>query len=557
MAPDQVGRYRIEGPAQPDRGAVRRPASDTLLGREVWLRTLPQCLQSDPHVRGNFLLQLRHLSRLRHPNIASILDVVEEGGNVWQVLTRETGIHLELMARKSAPVDPGWALGLAADLCDGLAYVHAEEVVHGRIEPSCIWLRADDVPVLYGFEPEYPEFFDPVLRVGTVVGNARYVSPEVARREPRDVRSDLWSLGMLLFHLLTGRFPHVARDAVRAMEEVASPRPFEEVSKYRAGIPAPVCALVARLLDKDPARRPPSVQAVRAEIERALHPEASEVPGGRTIRLLDGGPGGLRRFAIQERIGRGGFGVVFRALERGTGRTVAVKILRPDLCEDARITARMRREAEAVRALDHPNVVKAVDLGCDGGATYLVMEFVRGPSLADVLRRDGRIAWTVAARWGRGILEALAHAHPRGVVHRDLKPANVLLRDEETPVLVDFGMSHVIDATRLTQEGEVLGTPNYMAPEQFLGEAADPRSDLYAVGAILYEAMSGDLPFRGETLPALCRAVVEGKTIPLRERCGDVPESLAACVMRLLSRDPADRGGGAGAVAAELAAFGG
>ncbi len=549
MALARVGRYEVTGKPSPDAGGIRYPAFDTLLLRDVYVRSLTPSLWRDEKVREHFLLQARHAARLRHPNIAGLLDVVEHEGRVYQVLPREQGMNLDLLVRKTRGLAVDEALGIALGLCDGLAYAHAEEVVHGCPRPEVVFLDAEGSPVLHGFEP-VTEFADPVLRVGMVVGNARFLAPEAVRREARDCRSDLWSLGAMLWHMLAACYPQSRRDAVGVMEQTVDPRPFRPLSELRPGLPARVTALVARLLEKERDRRPASAEEVGAAIEILLVEGEAPAAGDRTVRLLGGGAGGLRRFAILERLGRGAFGVVFRARERGSGRQVALKILRPDLTEDDRLVARFRREAEAARGLDHPGIVRVYDAGRDGDAHFVVMEYVEGPTLAERVRKPGGLPAGEAAPIARGIAEALAHAHARQVVHRDLKPGNILLRGGREPVLVDFGIAHLGGATRLTQTGEMLGTPCYMAPEQLEGRAADEQADLYSLGAVIYEMLAGAPPYRAESLPALVRLVAEGTPPPLGP---EVPEALARLALRLLSRDPAARGAGAAAVAAELA----
>ncbi|MBI3267941.1 MAG: serine/threonine protein kinase [Planctomycetes bacterium] len=558
MPLETVGRYRVTGRGRPDHGGIRYPALDTLLGREVVIRTLSNSLAADPAVREHFLRQARHLARLRHPAIAALLDVVELEGRVYQVLPRERGRSLTSDFRHGrAPKEPDWVLRLAAGLCDGLSYVHAEHVFHGRVQPAFIFLGEEEEPILHGFEPDLGPggFADPVLKVGTVVENARFLAPEAFRKEPLDARTDLWSLGATLFHLLTGRYPQERRDALGVMEETLDARPCPLLSALLPGVPAGVESLVAALLEKARDRRPESAEAVRSDLERLLAP--ARAPGGesaaaRTVQLLGGGSGGLRRYAILEKAGAGGFGVVFRARERASGRPVALKILRPDLLEDERAVARMRREAEAARALDHPNIVRVLDAGRDADAFYVVMEMVEGPSLAERLRREGRFSWRESARITAGVLDALAHAHGRGVIHRDLKPSNVLLRGGETPVLLDFGIAHLAPATRLTRTGEVLGSPAYMSREQLEGAPADPRSDLYAAGVLLYEMLCGETPFNAPNIPALYRLVAEGNPRAPRDRGLDVPEALERFLLRLLSTEPGTRGEGAAAVAEEL-----
>jgi serine/threonine-protein kinase len=290
----------------------------------------------------------------------------------------------------------------------------------------------------------------------------------------------------------------------------------------------------------------PRAASATASPERAPADTETGIDLGRRLAagtLLAG------RYRVISALGLGGMGVVYKAHDEELGTDVAVKVLRPDLGSDGRWLERFRRELVLARQVTHRNVVRIHDIGESEGLRFLTMSYVEGRSLLAVLQ-DGPLPLERALGIVVQLAEALQHAPDAGVVHRDLKPANVLLRGGETPVLLDFGLAHLAEATRLTQEGEVMGTPNYMAPEQILGEGPDPRSDLYSAGGILYEAACGEPPFRAERLPALCRMVVENEPQGLRARGADVPEELEALVLRLLAKDPGARGDAAGAARA-------
>jgi WD40 repeat protein len=246
------------------------------------------------------------------------------------------------------------------------------------------------------------------------------------------------------------------------------------------------------------------------------------------------------RYRLAEPVGKGGMGQVWRARDEILKRSVAVKeILLPEGLPEADrdyLIARTLREARAAARLHHPGIVTVYDAVQVDGVPWIVMEFVAGHSLAQVIARDGRLPWEQVAALGADLADALAHAHAAGVVHRDLKPANVLLAGHRT-VLTDFGIARLLDATtELTAKGELLGTPQYMAPEQIESESIHAPVDLWALGATLYTAVEGSPPFGGPTLTAVLAAILT-RPVPIPEHAGPMAPLLSA----LLSRAPSQR----------------
>jgi len=266
------------------------------------------------------------------------------------------------------------------------------------------------------------------------------------------------------------------------------------------------------------------------------------------------------RYRLDRLLGQGGMGAVFEAFDTSLQRTIAVKVVLPDRSTHPESVARFLREARSAAALSHPGIVAVHDVGQaptpSGTTPYLVMERLRGESLSDRLLR-GPLGVEEARTLANGLLEALAVAHEAGVVHRDLKPDNIFLRaPNASPTIVDFGIATMIESAstgpHLTKEGQSLGTPVYMAPEQITGERVGPRTDLYAVGALLYEAVTGATVYRAETFPALVFAKTTTDPDPalLLSSIGDGP--FARTVLAALARDPALRPQDARAMASAL-----
>jgi tRNA A-37 threonylcarbamoyl transferase component Bud32 len=245
------------------------------------------------------------------------------------------------------------------------------------------------------------------------------------------------------------------------------------------------------------------------------------------------------RYAIERELARGGMADVYLATDRELKRKVAVKVLFPEFARDPSFVERFRREARNAASLNHPNIAAVYDWGQERGSYYIVMEYVEGRSLRDVIHNEGPIPPLAAARIATELADALAFAHRRGVIHRDVKPGNVLLTPTGQVKLTDFGIAaNETDANQgLTQTGSVMGTATYFSPEQAQGHAVDSRSDVYALGVVLYEMLCGAPPFSGESPVAIAMKHVRETPPPMTDRAPDVPAQLQSIVNAALTKD--------------------
>jgi len=252
------------------------------------------------------------------------------------------------------------------------------------------------------------------------------------------------------------------------------------------------------------------------------------------------------RYRVLDRIAAGGMGQVYRASHVRIASLFAVKVLYGDLAYDAGMRARFQREAEATSVLSHRHIVRVIDFGETAeGLLYLTMEHVDGQSLAGLLAREGKLSEARTVTFARQMARGLGHAHERGIVHRDLKTDNVLVvredDEEEIAKLLDFGLAQIRSEVRLTQAGQVFGTPQYMAPEQFFRADVDTRADLYALGVVLQELLTGAMPFDAPTIAELARLHSQAPPPSLRLAAPTVSPALEAIVARLLAKAPDDR----------------
>lgn len=261
----------------------------------------------------------------------------------------------------------------------------------------------------------------------------------------------------------------------------------------------------------------------------------------------------LGPFLLKERLGAGGMGVVYRATHVETRRHVAVKVLSAKAAGNKRIVARFARELEILKALKHPNIVRCFGGGRQGGEIYLVMELVSGGSVAGLIRRRGRLSWEAAIDYALQVCEGLAYAHEWGIVHRDLKSANLLLTKEGQVKIADFGIARVQFGKKLTAAKHTVGTMAYIAPEQIKGDPPiSHRTDLYTLGCVMFEMLTGKLPFVAETMAQLVYQHLEQAPPRVSTIVMDCPVWLDALVNQLLEKDPLRRPHDANAVALAL-----
>jgi len=258
------------------------------------------------------------------------------------------------------------------------------------------------------------------------------------------------------------------------------------------------------------------------------------------------------RYEILDKLGEGAMGVVYRARDASLGRVVALKMLSADLGGEEELHQRFQREAEAIGRLSHPNIVTVYDVGEVAGQLYMAMELLEGEDLRSLIEKRAGISLADRVRIFAQICAGLGYAHSRGVVHRDIKPANILVGADGRAKILDFGLARVSARSTITRRGVILGTPDYMAPEQAMGKGVDRRSDVFSVGAVFYEFLTLEKPFKGKTLHAVLYQIISEEPEPVPTLNPEVPVRLAAVVHRMLRKDPEERYGSLEEVAHDL-----
>ena len=247
------------------------------------------------------------------------------------------------------------------------------------------------------------------------------------------------------------------------------------------------------------------------------------------------------RYRLTEQIGMGGMAIVYRAVDLRTGHNVAVKVLRPEYNEDTEFISRFQREAEAASKMTHHNIVNLLDVGMDGDNRYLVMEYVQGKTLKSVIQERGKLSPALAGQIAIRILSALEHAHRNGIIHRDIKPQNILVHADGHIKVADFGIARIANSSTLTKGDNVMGSVHYFSPEQARGEGANATSDIYSTGIVLYEMLTGRVPYDGDNPVAVAMQHLHATPIPIQNLAPDVPPALVRVCMKAMEKNPAQR----------------
>ena len=562
MIGSTVAHFRLAGPFGGDTG-LYRAVDSAAHGRPVLLLVLvPE--RPGPEEAERFRRAALAASALGHPAIAPVEDLGEaDNGRLFVALSSVEGETLEdRLAR--GPLQAAEALALTLQLADALAAALGAGIVHGDLRPSRVLLTsAGPSIVAFGLG----EIAAPGS--GAEEGASFYRAPERLSGEPPGPRSDVWSLGVLLYEMVSGRPPFRGTDESERAAAVATVPPDP--------LPAPLRGIEGVLL-KALRKRPQERWRDAAEMAAALRalPGAASTgselaptvvdipvqPGGSGRRALGGLapadlPAGLtgrdvENYRLGERLGSGGMAVVFRAEDLRLGRQVALKFLAPELSRDPVAKQRFLREARAASALDHPNLCTIHEVGeTEDGQIFLAMPCYEGETLRDRIRR-GPLTLEDAVEIAAQVAQGLGKAHRNGIVHRDIKPANLMITTDGVVKVLDFGLAKLAGTTGVARKETGGGTLAYMSPEQTRGDDVDGRADLWSLGVVLYEMLTGQKPFRADREQAVLFAIRTTAPEPLATVRPDVPAALERIVQRLLAKNPDDRFPTAETVVAEL-----
>ena len=545
------GRYEILAPlAEGGMGAVYR-ARRTLLGDEVAIKIiLADSAVSD--ARERFMRESRACARLRHPHIVSILDFnIEPDGHPFLVMELLNGRSLKEELAESGRFSVDDVRRIVPSLCGALQFAHGLGIVHRDLKPANIvaheFTPGERIYKLVDFGlANIRESRSDARLTGPheFIGTIAYASPEQLSAAAVDARSDVYSLGAVVFEMLTGRVPFPGNDPLSVLNghlNTPAPRP----SSLRTDLPAWIDVTIDRALAKDPDERWSDI----AEFGRALN--AAEGDRVTVIAKAPVASGLLSMYEIGDRLGPGRLGSeVYMGMHRAMGHPVAIRLLRRDgerNWEGAR--ARFLREAQTLQVA-HPSIIQVRDYGEEPGLVYLVTDFIEGPSLRGLMQASGALAWPRLRRLATQLVEAAHVLHRRKGLLCGVNPDIIRIttdEDGERLMISSAGVWQAADLLATLQERTLRGIGladaelRYVAPELMTGRSADVRSDVFTMGVVLYEMSTGTLPFDGGSMPELLGTMLRGTPVDPRTLQPTLPEATAAAVLKALHPSPEER----------------
>ncbi|PWT88905.1 MAG: hypothetical protein C5B54_09840 [Acidobacteria bacterium] len=539
-------------------GAVYR-ARHIYLEQERALKVIRSDRSANKEFVERFIREAKLLTRLRHPNLV----VMHEFGSfeensffmVLELLQGETVLE-RIQRLKKIPYSD--ALRIVREAALGLQAAHAKGIVHRDISPDNLVVvkdeSGDEVTKVIDFGIAKPLDSTNTLTSDLFVGKLEYSSPEqcgmLDSDEHLDGRSDMYSLGITFYHMLTGELPFRAQTAQALMVKHATENPKPPSTKT-VELPPTLDTVVLRMLAKKRSDRYLTMEHFIRDLDqiqtarRNSDEQATIETSDETFEMRIGSLF-AKRYMILSKLGEGGMGAVYKATDQILNVPMALKVLSSRVAHNPTAVERFKREVILARKVAHRNTCRIYDIGESDGIHYVSMEYIEGKTLSHLMAEKGRLDPQLGISIMSQVLEGLEEAHHAGIIHRDLKPQNIMVNDRNHAWIMDFGISISNEVSRVTQTGVVVGTVYYMAPEQLDGKEIDARADIYSIGVILYQMFTEKLPFQGTTskefnpMQQMLAQLHSTATRP-SEIIPNFPPELEKIILRALEKNPDKR----------------
>ncbi|MBI3724703.1 protein kinase [bacterium] len=515
-------------------------AEHTKLKRQSVIKVVPAHLASNRQLIARFEREARAAAQVKHPNIVDVYNVGEENGVHYIEMEFVDGKALDSMLKDKKVLEQMECVRIIKDSCRALSEAHKNGVVHRDIKPDNIMMtRKGQVKIAdFGLARTSSEDLE-LTKVGQILGTPAYMSPEQCQGKPTDHRCDIYSLGATFYCMITGKRPFTGTSVMEIMQKHIDEEPISP-REYNPEIAVQVVKIILKMMAKKPDDRFQNADEVVAAIDQFMKEEGTEHLQEVQRALGDD-------YRLVKKLGQGGMGAVYSARAQvekprvKVGSLVALKVLNREVNQEE--IARFEMEAKLALEIDHENIIRVLEFKISPDINYIVMEFVEGKSVRDIIRDEKKLPGKEAIRVFREGAKGLLAAHAKKIIHRDIKPDNIMLAKSGLVKIADFGIAkHAEAASELTQAGVVVGTPHYMSPEQCGGTAADVRvttqADIYAFGATLYFMLTGQKPFEGETQATIIRQHLNTPPKPPKEIDVTLDESLSNVVLNMMAKKP-------------------
>jgi len=513
-------------------------AQDTKLKRTVALKFLPPELTRDPEAKKRFIHEAQAASALNHPNVVVIHEIDEFDKQMYIVMEYCQGETLkQLIEKETLYLEKVLEIGI--QVCEGLTAAHEKGVIHRDIKPDNIKVTPKGRVKIMDFGLAKLKGSAKLTSTGSTLGTVAYMSPEQAQGMEVDHRSDIFCFGVVFYEMITGRLPFEGEHEAAIIYSIVNETP-EPLARYKADVPEGLQRIVDKALDKDINTRYQSTADIIADL-KGLQKERTT--GGLLVpqkKRISYRRKSISHYKILEKIGSGDMGVVYKAEDTKLRRTVALKFLPSELTCDPGAKERFVHEAQAAGALDHPNICTVYEIDEAEGHTFISMACIEGQSLKDRIE-SGPLKLDEALDIAMQVAEGLQAAHEKGIVHRDIKSANIMVTEKGQAKIMDFGLAKLAGQVRLTRTSTTMGTVAYMSPEQARGEPVDNRTDIWSLGVVMYEVLTGQLPFKGDYEQAVMYSILNEEPEQITSLRTSVPMELERVVGRALAKSLNER----------------